>query len=421
MSYPPRVPKARPTTDEGDDAIDLRDEVLALRRRAEASESAFAAIVQRSSDGVLVLDEKGVVRFANPAAAALLARPQVELVGTDVGFAVLAGDVSEVELVRRGAERVFAELRVVDTVWERRPSLLVLLRDVTERHDAEVVLAERATHDQLTGLSNRFLLEDHLHLALDRLARQRGSVTLFVADLDDFKSVNDRWGHAAGDQVLVEAARRLRSVLRPADSIARFGGDEFVLLCEGLDRSAANELTARLTASFREPFRVDGDLCTLGLSVGFVQAESPGVTAEQLLAAADQQMYRHKRRPRLVTTGRPVAEAPRETLATAKRAGGAVTAQYQFTLYVSGTGERSTAARDDLGRLCEQHLPAGAYDIRAVDVLEAVEEADAARILVTPTLIRTEPPPVLRVIGDLSGTSRLAEALGLSDGRQPHA
>ena len=409
----------RPTTTVAHDGIDLRDEVLALRSRLEASEAAFIGIVQRSSDGVLVLNEHGMVRFANTAAAAMLGRSQAELLGTEVGFAVLAGEVSEVELVRPGGQVVFAELRVVDTEWEGRPCLLALLRDITERHHAEVELAQRATHDHLTGLPNRFLLEDRLHGALDRLGRRPGSVTLFVADLDDFKSVNDRWGHAAGDLVLIETGRRLRSVLRPADSVARFGGDEFVLLCEGIDRAAATELIARLEASFREPFLVAGAVCTLGLSIGFVVADGPGLTAEQLLAAADEQMYRDKRRSvaekeRLAEPSRsPAAQAPRVPM-TAGGAGCPVTAEYQFTLYVSGTSARSAAAKQDLDRFCAEHLPAGAYDITAVDVLEAVGEADAARILVTPTLVRTEPPPVLRVIGDLSASSRLAEVFGLS-------
>lgn len=412
-------PTAHPTT-VADDVTDLRDEVLALRDRLAASEAAFVGIVQRSSDGVLVLDDQGVVRFANTAAAEMLARSQAELLGTEVGFTVLAGEVSEVELVRPRGHLVFAELRVVDTEWEGRPCLLALLRDITERHHAEVALADLATHDHLTGLPNRFLLEDRLRLALDRLVRQPGSVALFEADLDDFKAVNDRWGHAGGDLVLIEAGRRLRSVVRPADSVTRFGGDEFVLLCEGIDSAAATELTARLEAAFREPFFVDGESCTVGLSTGFVIADGPGTTAEQLLAAADEQMYLHKRRPRAAAEKEWLAEPSRSHAApsrhvpmTAGSAGPAVTAAYHFTLYVSGTSARSATAKQDLGRFCAEHLPSGAYAITCVDVLEALDEADAARILVTPTLIRTQPAPTLRVVGDLSGTGQLAEALGL--------
>ncbi len=431
-----RRPTVRPTVTAAEGSIiDLRDEVLALRNRLAASEAAFVGIVQRSSDGVLVLDDQGVVRFANAAAAEMLARSQADLLGTEVGFAVLAGEVSDVELVRPDGHVVFAELRVVDTEWEGRPCLLALLRDITVRHHAEAELAERATRDHLTGLPNRFLLEDRLHLALDRLGRQPGSVAVLWVDLDDFKAVNDRWGHAAGDLVLVEAGRRLRSVLRPADSVARFGGDEFVLLCEGIDRAAATELTARLEAAFREPFLVDGEACTVGLSTGFAIANGPGMTAERLLAAADEQMYLHKRRPRAVADEDQLAEPPRGPAAppvheplTAGRAGCAVTEEHQrraddrarrhrggvFTLYVSGTSEASAAARENLDRFCAEHLPAGAYAITSVDVLEALDEADAAHILMTPTLVRTQPPPVLRVIGDLSDARLLAAALGSS-------
>ncbi|HUF33062.1 MAG TPA: diguanylate cyclase [Acidimicrobiales bacterium] len=411
----------RPTTTAAENSIiDLRDEVLALRNRLAASDAAFVALVQRSSDGMLVLDEHGVVRFANTAAVGMLRRSQAELIGAEVGFAVLAGAVSEVELVRPGGHLAYAELRVVDTEWEGRPCLLALLRDVTDRHHADVALVDLATHDQLTGLPNRFLLEDRLRVALDRLARRPGSVALFGADLDDFKAVNDRWGHAAGDLVLIEAGRRLRSVLRPADSVARVGGDEFVLLCEGIDRAAATELTARIEASFREPFLVSGEACTIGLSTGFVIADGSGTTVEHLLDAADEQMYLHKRRPRPVAEKERLAQpsrtpadpSPRLRM-TAGKVGSAVTAEYQFTLYVSGTTAVSAAAKSNLDRFCAELLPAGAYAITSVDVLEALDEADAARILVTPTLIRTQPPPVLRVIGDLSATSQLAEALGL--------
>ena len=418
---PARGPTVGPTTTATENSIDLRDEVLVLRNRLAAIEAAFGGIVERSSDGVLVLGEQGVVRFANTAAVGLLARSQAELVGTEVGFTVQAGEVSEVELVRPGGEVRFCDLRVVDTEWEGRPCLLALLRDVTERHVAEAVLVGRATHDHLTGLPNRSLLEDRLQVALDRLGRQPGSVALFGADLDDFKTVNDRWGHAAGDLVLIEAGRRLGSVLRPADSVARVGGDEFVLLCEGIDDAAAAELTDRLEASFREPFRVDGEACTVGLSTGFVIADGPGATAEHLLAAADEQMYRHKHRLRPAAEREWPAEPSRSPAArsphaprTAGRAGCAVTAEYEFTLYVSGTSAVSAAAKQNLERFCAEHLPAGAYAITPVDILEALDEADAARILITPTLVRTQPPPVLRVIGDRSSTSRLTEALGLS-------
>lgn len=396
-------PESHATT--GD--IDLTTESGVLRSRLAIAEAAFFAIVERSSDGILVVDDQGVVLFANAAALTLLGRPRADLVGSDVGFAVVVGNVAEVELVRPGAELAFAEMRVVDTVWEGKPCLLALLRDVTDRHQVEAELARRATHDHLTGLPNRFLLEDRLEHALDRLGRERGSLALFVVDLDDFKSVNDRWGHAAGDAVLVEAAQRIRSVLRPVDTVARFGGDEFVMVCESMDRGAAEVLCRRLTEAFRRPLLVRGGSTVIGLSVGFVVVDEGGSSAEVLLAAADAQMYGHKRRSRAV---------PGEAAGTPSEAGADVatsSTRYRFTLYVAGVGDRSASAEASVGRFCEQNLPTGSYTVRVVDMLRAEGEADAARVLVTPTLVRHEPLPVVRVVGDLSDADVLAVVLGL--------
>ncbi len=277
--------------------IDLRDEVVDLQGRLAASEARFHAIVDRSSDGMLVVDGAGVVRFANAAATTLLGRSRCDLVGAEVGFPILAGDVTEVELVRPGHQVIYAEMRVVESQWEGQPCLVALLRDMTERHHAEVDLGERATHDHLTGLPNRFLLEDRLAQALARLRRGAGSLAVLIVDLDDFKAVNDRFGHLAGDEVLIEAARRIRAALRPSDSAARFGGDEFVLVCESMDRAAAEKLATRLTAAFREPMLVDGAAVTIGVSVGFALTNDPASTSASVLVAADQAMYRHKRRP----------------------------------------------------------------------------------------------------------------------------
>lgn len=388
--------------------VDLRD-VTELRRRLAASEAAFVGIVERSSDGILVVDGDGIVRFANPAAVVMLGRARAELIGSDVGFPVVTGDVAEVELVRVGGQVIFAEIRVVDTEWEGRACLLALLRDVTARHEAEAELARRATHDFLTGLPNRFLLEDRLAQALDRVRREGGSLALFVADLDDFKSVNDRFGHAAGDEVLIEAARRFRSVLRPADTVARVGGDEFVLLGEAMDHAAATELVTRLGRAFREPIRIDGESCLSGVSVGFVLADRPDVSAEGLVAAADEDMYRRKGRRLRVAGDSPSTPVD---AATAPRADPGV--RYRFTLYLAGDSVRS-AVRTALEQLCAERLRPGSYAITYVDVLRAPAEADAARILITPTLVRTEPLPVLRVLGDLSSTAQLAAVLGIGE------
>ena len=107
-------------------------------------------------------------------------------------------------------------------------------RDVTERRRFEAALAHQATHDALTDLPNRSLLLDHLGLALARATRDRHLVALLFIDLDRFKTINDRFGHDIGDELLVAVAGRISEVLRPADTVARLGGDEFVILCENV-------------------------------------------------------------------------------------------------------------------------------------------------------------------------------------------
>ena len=107
-------------------------------------------------------------------------------------------------------------------------------------------MRHEALHDPLTGLANRTLLRDRLEHALARSAREDLPTGVLFIDLDEFKDVNDRYGHAAGDAVLVELAGRLRAAVRPADTVARLGGDEFIVVCEHVDRDAALALGARL-------------------------------------------------------------------------------------------------------------------------------------------------------------------------------
>jgi diguanylate cyclase (GGDEF)-like protein len=252
--------------------------------------------VERSSDGVLVVSDDGIVRFANPAAEALLGRRRQDLVGTDVSFPVAAGDVTEIELRRPGNDVAYAETRVVETVWEGRPASLALLREVTTRHSVEAQLARRATHDPLTGLPNRDLLEDRLNQALARVERNVRPLTVLFVDLDHFKEVNDLFGHATGDHVLREAANRLRAVMRPADTVARVGGDEFVVVCELMEETVADAFMSRLEVAFREPILTDSAEVIVRLSIGMAVTDDSTSTPASLIAEADRAMYRAKRR-----------------------------------------------------------------------------------------------------------------------------
>jgi len=161
-----------------------------------------------------------------------------------------------------------------------------------ERRRAEAEIRWQALHDPLTRLPNRTLLLDRLAQELAGSAR-RGPVSVLFVDLDHFKEVNDRWGHHAGDELLVGVAERLRSCLRPQDTLSRFAGDEFVVVCPDADATAASAVADRLAGALALPLRVAGDDLRIGASIGIVvgaRGDDPG----RLLRQADAAMYQAK-------------------------------------------------------------------------------------------------------------------------------
>lgn len=164
------------------------------------------------------------------------------------------------------------------------------------RKQFEGVLIMRANFDSLTGLANRILFESRLEMALAKLKRQGGNCAVLFIDLNKFKSVNDELGHAAGDQVLREIGKRLRSVLRTYDTVARFGGDEFAVLLEGLPELHHSEVVAnKIIACVEKPLLIDERPVQVGASIGIA-----GVSAHMqedsatLMQQADEAMYQAK-------------------------------------------------------------------------------------------------------------------------------
>ena len=190
-------------------------------------------------------------------------------------------------------------------------------------------LSHLALHDPLTGLVNRTMLVDWLDRAIARLARHPGGLAVAFMDLDNFKDVNDAYGHACGDKVLIELASRLAAQMRPEDVVARFGGDEFVAIFGDLSDplDAAQTIAERLHSIVTEPVRVNGEDFHMTISIGIAVVRGPGSHSDEVLALADAAMYSVKKtgRNNIVTVecgkGPNRSASPRPVGSTVRRSG----------------------------------------------------------------------------------------------------
>ncbi len=163
----------------------------------------------------------------------------------------------------------------------------------TEKAKAELL----ATHDFLTGLPNRVLWQDRIAQAVALAKRQRDTLAVLSVDIDDFKMVNDTYGHGGGDRVLAEIARRMKATLRDVDTVARFGGDEFVVLMPEIDSESQVEIVAdRLITAVRRPIGLGSETMLPACSVGIALYPSHGATPEALMLASDRALYAAKKR-----------------------------------------------------------------------------------------------------------------------------
>jgi len=291
---------------------DLSSEHQALVR----SEERFKALVQHSADLIVVLDSEARLVYATPAAKGIMGFDPEEELGRQLLDFVHPEDADRaasvlLDLVTRpGSVGEPAEYRVLhlDGTWRtfevittnllEDPAVrgvVINARDVTELHQAQKELAHRAGHDALTGLANRYLLNDRIVQALARARRDGTRLAVLFLDLDDFKRLNDSMGHASGDIVMREVADRLKAASRESDTVARFGGDEFVIVIEQIgDGNKAREIAERILKSvFEVLFPVGGDTVRLSASIGVALGNGES-SSECLLADADTAMYAAK-------------------------------------------------------------------------------------------------------------------------------
>jgi diguanylate cyclase (GGDEF)-like protein/PAS domain S-box-containing protein len=295
----------------------LDREFMTEAMHARRSEARFQTLVQNASDVILIARPDTTVTYQTPSSKRILGYEPGSLEGMPFTGLVHPDDQEQALAVFtgvafRGGTSVTAQWRIRhdDGSWhhveviatnllsdETVEGIVLTLRDISERRGLEEELKHQAFHDGLSGLANRALFRDRLDHALDRAARSKASLAVLFLDLDDFKLVNDSLGHAAGDSLLIEVARRLTDCLRGGDTAARFGGDEFAVLVEEIvNADEACDVAERITEALREPMMVLEREIHIRSSIGIAFNNMGTEDSSELIQAADVAMYAAKAR-----------------------------------------------------------------------------------------------------------------------------
>ena len=295
-----------------------RASALAMAATATAevrrTEARFRALVHNLPDLIVVTDDERTISFVSPSVTALLGWSSEEALGAVLATVVHPDDRARFEeALAQAAGGASIEIRVLANDGRYRwfegsvtnlyddpavEGLVITAHDITVQKAVEDRLAHEATHDPLTHLPNRVIVNDRLGHALERGRRDGSRAAAIFLDIDEFKQVNDRWGHAAGDELLREVAVRVQRAARAADTVGRYGGDEFVVICEKLP-SAADALVVaeRIRDEVARPATVEGTDVLVGASIGIAIADDDESTFE-VISRADAAMYEAKSKGR---------------------------------------------------------------------------------------------------------------------------
>jgi diguanylate cyclase (GGDEF)-like protein/PAS domain S-box-containing protein len=302
-------------------------ELIESRRRQRATDVQLEIAFDQSGIGAGIIDLNGIPTRVNAAVCALLGRPKELLVGRSwseyshpdeialegpLMARMAAGHDSysdERRFLRPDGSVVWAALHITLARDEDRvpQNYLAQLLDITERKTMEAELLHQALHDSLTGLPNRALLTDRLVHGLAGARGRRTNLGVIFLDIDNFKSVNDSLGHTAGDELLRHTVDRIAAVIRPSDTVARFGGDEFVIVCDDATLNDTEKIAERILEAVQQPCLIGDNEVSVTASLGIVAADELA-TPESLLRDSDTAMYVAK------SLGRNRVESFRESL-----------------------------------------------------------------------------------------------------------
>ena len=277
-------------------------------------------ILNSAGEGIFGVDKEGVIIFANPAASRLLDYEPGELVGQDAfetlkhsnnegtcysrqecpSLLVLQNGLSQLGTEDKFKKKDGSSISIEFITNPMRENdhiigVVITFNDITDRLQVQETIRNLAFHDSLTGLPNRTIFLDRLDLALAHAQRYHENLAVLFLDLDDFKPVNDKLGHAVGDSLLREIGKRLTSSLREGDTVARFGGDEFVVMLPQVgERRNAFDTAHKIRSSIEKPFELGGHSLHISVSIGLALFPEHGADEDTLLDNADKALYQAK-------------------------------------------------------------------------------------------------------------------------------
>jgi len=291
-------------------AVEARNITAHLRaaRALRSREQWLEGVINTVADGIVTVDHRGIVQSFNPAAERIFRFRADEIIGKSIRELVPSPIADQVDqgidwtqlsllgqelMGKRKDGDVFPmEMALREMLQGDSVSYTGVVRDISARRRAEERIRHLAQHDPLTNLPNRFLFGDRLDASIGRAGRHKDRLAVVFIDLNDFKPINDAFGHAVGDKALVALAERLKRSMRKTDTIARIGGDEFVVILEEISgEEHVRGLAHKVMTAVTEPFEIDGTKLQVSASLGIALYPDDSTDADQLVEFADRAMY----------------------------------------------------------------------------------------------------------------------------------